>query len=119
VLKITSLTDETELDNLAAGEEARVLLRFCFRPELIFDEDKKKMVFKESKTKGVGSIVSTTDTIHEPIDNKLVTKDNKTRPSRKQRRLLREQRNKGMEASFTPTRQSVEDIKVKAGKMVI
>jgi GTPase len=99
ILKIIEIPDddsgavaEVVLDNLVAGSEARVLLRFCFRPELIFDEEKKKLVFKEAKTKGIGTIVKTTDTVHEPLDNKLVTKDSKKRPSRRQRREMKERK---------------------------
>ncbi len=76
---------------LAAGDDARVLMRFCFRPELIFEEDKRRLVFREGKTKGIGTIIEITDTIHLPIDNKTVTKDAKVRPSRRERRALREQ----------------------------
>lgn len=98
VLKILTVPDKDtdwsngqELESLSAGSEARVLLRFCFRPELIFEEDKKKMVFKESKTKGVGSVVKTTETIHTALDNKSVTKDSKLRLTRRQRKDLLEQ----------------------------
>lgn len=75
-----------ELRSLSAGSEARVLMRFCFRPELIFQDEKKKLVFKEAKTKGIGTIIRTTDTIHTPLDNRSVTKDSKSRPSRRQRK---------------------------------
>jgi GTPase len=76
---------------LAAGDDARVLMRFCFRPELIFEDDKKRLIFREGKTKGIGTIVEVTSNVHLPIDNKTVTKDAKTRPSRRERRALREQ----------------------------
>ena len=76
----------TTIERLAAGDEARVLMRFCFRPELIFDSDKKRLVFKEAKTKGVGLVLKTTDTQHEVISNKLIGKNNKRRLTRKERR---------------------------------
>lgn len=76
----------TTIERLAAGDEARVLMRFCFRPELIFDSDKKRLVFKEAKTKGVGLVLKTTDTQHEVISNKSIGKNNKRRLTRKERR---------------------------------
>lgn len=89
-------------NGLAAGGEARVLLRFCFRPELIFEDDKQKLIFKESRTKGVGSIVKTTDTVHVALDNKLVTKDSKQRITRRQRKLLHDQLRLEYEAQGIP-----------------
>lgn len=98
ILRIVEIPDDatddtvwmsgSNIDSLSAGAEARVLMRFCFRPELIFNEDRKKLVFKESKTKGVGSVVQTTDTVHVPLDNKVVTKNTKRRISRRQRKEL-------------------------------
>lgn len=79
-----------DLSSLSVGAEARVLLRFCFRPELIFEDEKKKLVFKEAKTKGIGTVVKVTDTIHEPLDNRQVTKDSKRRLTRRQRKELHE-----------------------------
>ena len=74
------------IQRLAAGDEARVLMRFCFRPELIFDSDKKRLVFKEAKTKGVGLVLKTTDTQHEVLCNKAIGKNNKRRLTRKERK---------------------------------
>lgn len=120
ILKIIEIPDETDvqwetdaaktLDSLAADSEARVLLRFCFRPELVFDEDRKKLVFKEAKTKGVGSVVKTTDKMHEPLDNKLVTKDSKHRPTRRQRKDMHESK---------ATAETRPNITVKGAKMTL
>jgi GTPase len=117
-------TDDTSHDiaSLAAGGEARVLMRFCFRPELIFDEDKKKLVFKEARTKGLGSIVKTTDTIHEPLDNKTVTKDGKQRLTRRQRKELQEIKRTEAEAQgviIPGTRKPATKSIVTQGKMTI
>lgn len=81
-----------DIDAMAAGEDARMLIRFCFRPELIFEEHRRKLVFKESRTKGIGTVFKTTDTIHKPLENKKVTKDAKSRPSRRERREARERK---------------------------
>lgn len=103
-----------DIDSLATGAEARVLMRFCFRPELIFNEDRKKLVFKEAKTKGVGSVIQTTDTVHVALDNKMVTKDGKCRPTRRQRKELRARRSVVM-----PVKPASATINVKSGKMTI
>lgn len=115
---------QTSLGSLAANSEARILLRFCFRPELIFDDDQKTFVFKEAKTKGVGTVVKTTNTVHEPLDNKSVTKDGKTRPSRRQRREQREQSGKGLIAPSKARQSKISastkaSITVKDAKMTL
>jgi len=128
ILKIIEIPDESDatweadtartLDSLAADSEARVLLRFCFRPELVFDEDRKKLIFKESKTKGVGSVVKTTDKMHEPLDNKLVTKDGKHRPTRRQRKDIRERKGPGT-AAVVPVRTVPSTPSIKGSKMTL
>lgn len=80
-----------DIETMSAGEDARMLIRFCFRPELIFEEYRRKLIFKESRTKGIGTIFKTTDTVHQPLENKKVTKEGKCRPSRRERREAREQ----------------------------
>lgn len=81
-----------DIEAMSAGEDARMLIRFCFRPELIFEEYRRKLIFKEDRTKGIGIIFKTTDTIHKPLENKKVTKDAKSRPSRRERREARERK---------------------------
>lgn len=78
-----------EVKSIGAGDTAKVKLRFCFRPELIFDEDKTRFIFRESMTRGIGMITETTDTEYEPLSNKAVTKSLKSRPSRRERRANR------------------------------
>ena len=84
------LATAKDINVLSAGEEARMLLRWCFHPELIFPADSKRLIFKEDRTKGIGSVVSLTDTIHLPLDNKTVTKGQKIGPSRRERKKLQE-----------------------------
>jgi GTPase len=84
------LSTAVDLPALSAGDDARVLMRFCFRPELVFEEDHKKLVFKESRTKGIGTLVKTTDAVHTAMANKRVTKDAANRLSRRARKELRE-----------------------------
>ena len=76
--------DPTKVTSLGAGDSAKVKLRFCFRPELLFGKD--KFIFREGCIRGVGMVTEITDTVHEPLSNKLVTRAKKTRASRAQRR---------------------------------
>lgn len=112
-----------DVSSLSSGEEAWVLFRFCFRPELIFEADKKKLVFKESQTKGIGYIVKITDTVHTPLDNRSVTKDGKRRPSRRERRLQQaEKLKKALEAGIVIPNRVAGDAsraKITKGKMTI
>ena len=44
-------------------------MRFCFRPEVIFEEDKQKFVIREGRMRGEGMIINVSDAEHEPISN--------------------------------------------------
>jgi len=77
-----------DVKSIGAGDEAKLRMRFCFRPELIFNEDRSKFVMRESRTQGVGVIEKTYDTTHQSMSNKDVTKGFKTRPSRRERRAV-------------------------------
>jgi len=83
-----------DLEAMSTGDNARVLMRFCFRPELIFDDDRKRLIFKEARTKGIGIVVQKTATVHQPLDNRSVTRDSKqNRLTRRQRKALRADNN--------------------------
>merc|ERR1712070_231675 len=64
---------EEEDDNpevsIGAGDLATLRMRFCFRPEVIFDEDKQKFVIREGRMRGEGMIINVSDVEHEPISN--------------------------------------------------
>ncbi len=71
--------------NLGPGDSAKIKIRFCARPEVIFEDEKKRFIFREGLTRGIGRIIGLTDTVYEPLSNKRVTKANK-RVDRKPRR---------------------------------
>ena len=77
-------------ESIGAGDRATIKMRFCFGPQLIFEEDRTKFVFREARTRGIGMITQVLDTKLEPMSNRDVTKCHKKRPSRKERRLARE-----------------------------
>jgi len=77
--------DFKPVDRLSAGDHALLLIRFCFKPELIFEHN-KTLLFRDQKIKGVGEIIGVTPRKFSPIDNHEVTKSHKTRMSRKERR---------------------------------
>jgi len=81
--------DFAPIERLSAGDHALLLVRFCFKPELIFDHN-RSLMFREQKIKGVGEIIDITDAKYTAMDNQDVTKAHKTRPSRKQRRAQQE-----------------------------
>jgi len=77
------------ITSIGVGDSAEVTMRFCFHPELVFEDDKTRFVFREGKTKGIGMITAITDTVYESLSNREVTKGQKTRKSRRERRLDR------------------------------
>ena len=89
---LKSFIKKTELPSLGAGDFAEMKIRFCFRPEVIFDNDKKRFLFRENKTKGIGMIVGTSDVVLKPLSNKRVTKGNKVQMSRRERKEMRAKR---------------------------
>lgn len=90
ILEITNDKGEN-VEIIGAGDEANVRVRFCFHPEIFFDDDKtNRFIFREGNTRGCGVILSTTSASYEPIDNKDVTKYYKL--SREEKNLRREMR---------------------------
>jgi elongation factor 1-alpha len=83
--------DENRLETLGTGDKAYILMRFCYRPEfIIMDSDDNdpfqgqcKILFRENRLRGSGYVFAITDTIHERLENRYVTKKHKTRPSRR------------------------------------
>lgn len=61
--------EEDKLVSIGAGDLATLRMRFCFRPEVIFDEDKQKFVIREGRMRGEGMIINVSDVEHEPISN--------------------------------------------------
>ena len=83
---------DVEVTSLGSGDDATIRIRFCFHPELIFEDDKKKFIFREGNTRGFGCIIGATDAVYEPVDNKAVTKYYKrTKGAKKERRAIRVQ----------------------------
>ncbi len=46
------------LNTIGAGDTATVTMRFCYHPEVIFNEDKQRIIFREGITRGIGLIIS-------------------------------------------------------------
>ncbi len=103
------------LPNLAAGDFAELKIRFCFRAEFLFEKDRKRFLFREIRTRGIGMIISLTDKVYKPMSNKKVTKDRKSskkqRPTRKQRRERRSNEH-GTEIKKTTSKTTVTNTAV-------
>ena len=84
--KISSILSKAILPNLGPGDSAELKIRFCFRPEVIFDDEKKRFIFREGVTRGIGRITGVTDAVYEALSNKKVTKGNKKRTTTRKRR---------------------------------
>jgi GTPase len=84
--QIRKYINKSVLPNIGPGDWAELTIRFCFRPEVIFNNEKKRFIFREGVTRGIGRITGVTDAVYEPLSNKKVTKGNKKkRLSRKRR----------------------------------
>ena len=82
---LSSMLSKAVLPNLGPGDSAELKIRFCFRPEVIFEDEKKRFIFREGVTRGIGRITGVTDAKYEALSNKKVTKGNKKRSVRKRR----------------------------------
>lgn len=79
--------DYKHIDYMGAGSHALILMRFCFKPELILD-DTQQLIFRERAIKGLGTILRTTDTNYTPLKNPTAHKTRKNRLPRKIRKNL-------------------------------
>jgi GTPase len=61
--------DDNPEVSIGAGDLATLRMRFCFRPEVIFDEDKQKFVIREGRMRGEGMIINVSNVEHDPISN--------------------------------------------------
>lgn len=66
--------DPESKGSIGAGDTADVTMRFCYKPEVIFEEDKTKFIFRECRTRGVGLITEVTDTLHKPLPPRITPK---------------------------------------------
>lgn len=65
---------------IGARDTAVVKMRFCFKPEVVFDENKSKFIFRENKTRGIGMITSTNEeAVYEPEKSRKVRRERNTR----------------------------------------
>lgn len=90
-LRESRAEDSNHEASIGAGDFATLQMRFCFRPEVIFEEDKQKFVIREGRMRGEGMITAISDIEHVPLSNKFVTKRNKL-PGKSRRERRKEKR---------------------------
>ena len=67
VIEITKKRNK-EFVGIGVGDLALVKIRFCYRPELIFESAHQKILLREGSTRAVGEIRKLLDTKYEPIN---------------------------------------------------